>query len=149
MDVFLALDHMGATEFVISEVKHGGGIDKKDVSKLLRIQEWLRSQGFECLILRASLDPEISSTERRLLRQLCETAPVSLSSYQPALPIVLTSAELSAPDRSDSHPRRWMGPGDPISTLAIESCKRNLGLEDFAMPTQQDSPVTLHWREEP
>ncbi len=103
------------------------------MANLTKVQRYFRSEGFECVILAATLHERIEGEELKALRQACEQAPHRsldrFASLRPVLPLVLTAKELSAPEHTDQHPNSW-GLYD-ILEQAEESCRRNLGLSDL------------------
>ena len=133
VDLALLADERGAPLVVIGEVKsYLDPISTADLANLAKLQRYFRSEGFECVILAATLHERIEGEELRALRQACEQAPHGsvdrFASLHPVLPLVLTAKELSAPEHTDHHPNSW-GVYD-ILEQAQESCRRNLGLSD-------------------
>jgi hypothetical protein len=118
-------------EVVLGEVKSHGPIDSKDVDNLAWAQKQLRNNHVECFILIATLNNALNPDETHLLQQYCAQSPELLHSdgpIEPLLPIVLTHRDLSTDQFSDDHPFTWKDPGLSLSSLALASCKKNLGL---------------------
>jgi hypothetical protein len=118
-------------EVVLGEVKSHGPIDSKDVDNLAWAQKQLRNNHVECFILIATLNNALNPDETHLLQQYCAQSPELLHSDGPIellLPIVLTHRDLSTDQFSDDHPFTWKDPGLSLSSLALASCKKNLGL---------------------
>jgi hypothetical protein len=135
LDLAAAVIDGPSTVVVIGEVKGGRDpIDTNDLDNLTRVQEKLRQAGIETLILVATTRQALTPEEHAALRVQCERAPERLhggGSVLPALPLVLLGADLSAPWISDHHPWRWGEPGrPPLAEMALESCRRNLGLAE-------------------
>jgi hypothetical protein len=121
-------------QVVLGEVKSHQPIDTSDIDNLAWAQDHLRTAGVECYILIATLNEALNTDEIASLRAYCEQARELLNpngSQTPlAMPIVLTQQELSVDQFDDAHPSRWTKPGQVLSTVAIASCKRNLGLRE-------------------
>jgi len=139
---------------LIGEVKSHQTIDTDDIDKLEWIQSVLLAKNIECFTLIATLNDSYSPQEVELLRASCERAPeLRRSSYtvgtEPlALPIVLTSRQLSADQFSDDHPFKFATPGGGLLSVAIESCKQNLGLKEIGrVPSDEGFKFTLVWNE--
>lgn len=135
IDLALMLEDRGRPTVVIGEVKSWrGDIDEQDLVNLVRVQGHFRKKGIECFLLAATLKEELTASERKCLRAICEAAPETLGrqSIHAALPIVLTRDELSVPPMHEQHPSQWGRPRSELPEIAIESCRRNLGLVDVA-----------------
>jgi len=122
-------------QVVLGEVKSHQPIDANDINNLAWAQDHLRSAGVECYTLIATLNEALSTDEIAGLRAYCEGARELLKPYGSqtplAMPIVLTQQELSVDPFDDAHPSRWTQAGRTLSTVAIASCKRNLGLREI------------------
>jgi hypothetical protein len=141
-------------EVVLGEVKSHLPIDQNDLDNLRWAQEHLRRQGVECYILVATLNPASHPDEVRMLRMYCEESIELLhsdGSQTPlALPIVLARGELSVGQFSDGHPFKWTEPGKGLSPVALESCRRNLGLvEVLSERSETGWTYRFIWTEEP
>jgi hypothetical protein len=150
IDIALALDDLGAPIVILGEVKSQNPVDVNDLANLAKIQQYLRSKNIECFILAATLQDRFQPEELTALRRFCENPPVSVYRHhgglEPILPIVFTNRDLSAPQYSDENPIGWLRPNVGgafgMFSLAIESCRRNLGLTDIS-PTL--SAEVLDW----
>jgi len=87
----------------------------------------------------------LTTEEREMIRNACENAPRSRESHvYPLFPIVLLDGELSTNQTDLANTERWKA-GTP-SEMAINSCKRNLGLVDFRWAPSTDSKSwTCQW----
>jgi hypothetical protein len=144
IDIVAAITDGPTTVVVIGEVKGGRDpIDMNDLENLERVQYALRTEGIEALILAATTRDKLTDAELDALRALADRAPARLytgGSLALALPIVLVSDNLSAPWLSEQHPWRWGEPGElPLDGLALESCRRNLGLADLKVEAADDT----------
>jgi len=102
------------------------------------VQEWFASQGIDCWTLFATLRPSLDADEIELLRAACETAPRARGSMiVPQFPIVLLEPELSAPWMDDNSIEKWSSTRS-AGDLAIASCGRNLGLQQWS-PTATET----------
>lgn len=122
---------------VIGEVKSHHAIEAADIENLEWLQSTFISQGVECFILVATLKSALDYGELALLRACCERAPELRRSgwtvgVEPlAVPMVLTYDQLSVERFSEQHPSKWAMPGDGLLSVAIASCKQNLGLKEI------------------
>jgi hypothetical protein len=133
LDITAAIMDGPSTVVVIGEVKGGRDpIDQNDLDNLTRVQSALRAKDIETLILAATTRSELRPEEHTALRALCERAPERLrwrGGAAPALPLVLLGQDLSAPWMTENHPWHWSPPGGPpLGEIALQSCRRNLGL---------------------
>ena len=151
LDITAAILDGPLTVMVIGEVKGGRDpIDENDLDNLTHVQVALRIKGIDALILAATTREKLQPAERAALRALCERAPERLhggGGVVPALPLVLLGRDLSAPWMAEDHPWQWTPPGGPpIAGIALESCRRNLGLVS-AEPGRADNgqKFRLQW----
>jgi hypothetical protein len=149
IDVALAIDG-GQAVVILGEVKsYRERIDWNDLENLRRAQKFLMAKDINCHVLAATLRDPLDPREIADLRKLCEGAESILDgqSTEPLLPIVLSGKDLSAPRYTDDHPDRWTTAGRSVATVAVESCKRNLGLVtiDFVGNRNGESPWRLAW----
>jgi hypothetical protein len=147
IDIVLLGDNGGAPLIVIGEVKsYQDPISETDLANLGKVQQYLRLQGIECVILAATLRERIEGEELLTLRSACENAPATsldrFAGLRPVLPLVLTARDLSAPEFNEYHPNRW-GVFD-IHERAEQSCRRNLGLK--AMVPLSSPAGDMTWR---
>jgi hypothetical protein len=63
----------------------------------------------------------------------------------PVLPIVLARRQLSAPPHHDDHPIKWSEPGRGLVTVAIESCRANVGLLKVELSQQDRDRWDVEW----
>jgi hypothetical protein len=138
-------------QVVLGEVKSHQPIDANDIDNLAWAQDLLRTVGVECYILIATLNDALSTDEIAALRAYCERARELLNlngSQTPlAMPIVLTQRELSVDQFDDAHPSRWTEPGRAISTVALASCERNLGLREVSrIPSNGRLTYEFSWQ---
>lgn len=118
---------------VLGEVKNSNKIDANDVANLEHLQKRLDQARVPCFILIGSLKQELSAEEIRILRDYTERQSPRADLrgvILPVMPIVFTVRDLSTPPGSSEHPWRWGEPGQGLYGVAIESCRRNLGLID-------------------
>lgn len=136
LDIAAAVIDGPTTLVVVGEVKGGSDpIDANDLVNLARVHDHLRASGVEALMFAATTRKSLTPDERVALRALCDRAPERLltgGASVLSLPLVLIGRDLSSPWMSDEHPWRWGQPGEPpLAGMALESCKRNLGLADI------------------
>ncbi|MGH3670092.1 MAG: hypothetical protein ACRDSH_05590 [Pseudonocardiaceae bacterium] len=147
MDVVALVDPFIPT-LVVGEIKSHQTIDENDLDNLEWIQQELRAKGVECFILVATLRENFEPEEVELLRQHCARGIALLrSDYSMAplaFPLVFTAQELSVDRFSDNHPWKWIDPGRGTSSVARESCHRNLGLIEATVEYDEDNDVTCH-----
>lgn len=153
LDIALLADDRGAPTVIIGEVKsYRDPISEADLVNLAKVQQYFRSEGFECVILAATLRERIEGEELLALRRACEQSPEHsvdrFAGHRPVLPLILTAKELSAPEHTEHHPTRW-GVYDLLER-AEHSCRRNLGLAhmDYLGQTAGSS-WKLSWNEAP
>ncbi|TDB81496.1 hypothetical protein [Micromonospora sp. KC721] len=132
LDVTMILDGSPRPLVVVGEVKsYRDPITAEDVANLRIMQSFLRGKQIDCYILAATLQEKLPDETVAALRSACEEAPPSIGHVVlPVFPIVLTGQNLSVPYMHEDHPTKWNEVGTGLSTLAVESCKRNLGLVD-------------------
>jgi hypothetical protein len=131
LDLLAFIDHRGDTQAILGEVKHRSRLEEEDLINMRAVGDRLASVGIDSWPLFATLRPSLEPPELELLRAACETAPrASGNQIVPRFPIVLMEPELSAPWLSDEGLSKWC-PARSAADLAIASCKRNRGLEDF------------------
>ncbi len=135
IDVALAMNDGGSAVVIVGEVKsYRVPIDSNDLANLRKVQQFLRTKKINCYVLAATLRDSLTAEEVADLRAFCEGSETVLARYslEPSLPIVLTGNDLSTPQYTDEHPGRWTRAGwGEIANIALESCKRNLGLSDI------------------
>lgn len=130
IDIMAMADWDERPVVVIGEVKsYRDSIDRNDLSNLVRVQEFVRSQGFECLVLAATLREKLTDPEVADLRDMCQGISTARrgNRVHPLLPIILTGADLSVPRDNDTYPARW-GSHFDLLEFAEDSCRRNIGL---------------------
>jgi hypothetical protein len=138
LDLLLFRDFRGQTQVIVGEVKHGKRIEEDDLTNMRAVQEWFASQEIDCWPLFATLRPELETNEIELLRAACENAPRARGGMiVPQFPIVLLEPELSAPWMDDNSIEKWSSTRS-AGDLAIASCARNLGLQQWS-PTSTQS----------
>lgn len=134
-------------EVVFCEVKSHTRIGRSDIEKLMRVQDRFGKQPVDCYIAVATLNEDLDDTEITLLREYAERAPATRRTHAVtamALPIVLTAKELSVHPFSDLHPSKWSSPGVGMSSVALESCRQNLGLD--AITPRAGGGSSFSWR---
>jgi hypothetical protein len=132
IDITIVLDGSPRPVVVVGEVKsYRDPITAEDVANLQKMQKFLRDKQIDCYILAATFQEKLPDETIAALRSACEEAPPSIGQVVlPIFPIVLTGQNLSVPYMHEDHPNNWNQVGTGLSTLAVESCKRNLGLID-------------------
>jgi hypothetical protein len=133
VDLSLVLDDSGRPTVILGEGKSWrGDVDRNDLEGLIQIQSYLRAKGIETFVLAATFRDKLTPEEVGALRDMAEKAPKTLECHQsnPALPIIFTGRDLSLPRTHSDHPSRWGDRRPTMPLLALESCKRNLGLRD-------------------
>ncbi|HEY3758258.1 MAG TPA: hypothetical protein VGL37_00735 [Solirubrobacteraceae bacterium] len=137
MDLLLFGDFRGQTQVIVGEVKHRCRVEEADLNNMRAVQEWFASQDIDCWPLFATLRPNLDDGEVELLRGYCETAPRARGTMiVPQFPIILLEPELSAPWMDDDSIMKWC-PANSAGDLAVASCARNLGLQQWSpAPTQ-------------
>nr|WSY51782.1 hypothetical protein OG999_17705 [Streptomyces sp. NBC_00886] len=132
VDIVMALAESHPPLVVIGEVKsYMDSVTAEDLEHLRFLQNHLRAKDIDCYILVATLRDEVPDETVDALRSFCEKIPESFGSQiLPILPIVLTGKNLSVPQFHDDSPWKWQDPGTRLSGLALESCRRNIGLLD-------------------
>jgi hypothetical protein len=150
MDI-AAIHHGSVPTVFLGEVKTSNRIDENDVANIELLQHKLHSIGVRCMPLFATLKEDFTDFEAGVLRGNCERMVSSRSRHGevlPALPLLLTAPDLSLPYGHRQHPAQWIE-GRPelgIDGVALESCKRNLGLIDFQFRGTRDEPeFALQW----
>jgi hypothetical protein len=134
---------------ILGEVKSRNRIDVNDIANLEWLQDKLSSNGLDSLILFATTKNAFGPEETVALRSHCEARAVALQvrrSMTPRLPLVLTGKDLFLPWMNDDHIGRWArkSPALAIHGTALESCRRNLGLESWRF---EEDGVRLTWTE--
>ncbi|MFB7249062.1 hypothetical protein ACFCYX_42365 [Streptomyces populi] len=132
VDVVMALAESHPPLIVIGEVKsYMDSVTAEDLEHLRFLQSHLRAKNIDCYIMVATLRDELPDETVDALKAFCENIPSSFSPrILPILPIVLTGKNLSVPQFHDDSPWEWQDPGTRLSGLALESCRRNIGLLD-------------------
>lgn len=140
VDIVVVLDGSDRPTVVVGEVKnHGEPIDSTDIKNLTTLQAMLRQKGIDCYILAATFQRELPDETVSAIRLACEKTPRSIGPrVLPVMPIVLTGKNLSVPDLDDNHPAKWHVPGEGLSSVAVESCRRNLGLVGVELNHRQE-----------
>ena len=130
--------YLGAHDWttVLCEVKNSNRVDANDVENLEELQRRLDDKSVRSILAFATLKDRFVPEEVELLRALVGRSTSTVTPYGqtvPRLPLLLTAGDLSVPWDHDLHPSRWTQPGtgDGIFTIALESCRRNLGLVDL------------------
>lgn len=140
VDVVVVADGSKGPLVIIGEVKsYLDSIDRNDLDNLMKVQAFLESKGIECLILAATLREKFSERETADLRYACESM---ISKGR--LPIILNGRQLSVPEFHADYPGSWDSRFD-ISSLAAESCRRNLGF--ISSRNTRDSGWIVEWEE--
>jgi hypothetical protein len=123
---------------VIGEVKAArSDLNDDDFDHLEHVQRQLRQGGIDAYVLVAVMRSELSELEVTRLRRMCEMGLEAISSranhvMSPVCPIVLTEPMLSVPSEHADHPRQLVQNRLlRISALALETCRRTIGLEGF------------------
>ena len=132
---------------VLGEVKSRNRIDANDIANLEWLQDKLTINGFDSVIVFATTKEALGPEEIRALREHCENRVIAMSvrrSSTPRLPLVLTGKDLFLPWTHEDNIDRWAreSPALAIHGTALESCRRNLGLENWAI---DDEGVSLAW----
>ena len=146
LDIAAAVIDGTSTVVVVGEVKGGhDAIDANDLGNLERVRDGLRSVGVESIVVAATARESLSAEERADLRALCERAPQRIShggSVSLNLPLVLVARDISMPWMNEEHPWHWGDLGQPaLGGMAMESCRRNLGLADLDFQSTSDGWV--------
>jgi hypothetical protein len=130
VDLVAIIDVGNVPTMVVGEVKsYRDEINEKDVGNLRKIQNYVSSSGMDCFFLVAVLREALTNSEKKVMRaSLVNARTVGTKRLNPLLPIVFASKELSSPPREDGSPVSWHSSFDSIASMAIETCKRNLGL---------------------
>ena len=137
----------------LAEVKSGNWIDQNDVQNLENLQHRLDAKKVRSVLTFASLKAQLAEEEVKALRGLIERGVIittAAGATVPRMPLVLTTSELSLPWNDDDHPWRWGPPGggNGIYTVALESCRRNLGLVDVSpVQSKNGRAFTCTWQE--
>jgi len=146
VDVAIAVWESHPPLVVLAEVKSHKKVDSNDVENLTKLQKHLRSRGIECFILFATLQQRFSDDEVNAIKAGAIEAPATLGHrIDPVLPIVLARRQLSAPLHHDDHPMKWSEPGRSLVTVAVESCKANIGLVKVELSRQDHGPWETEW----
>jgi hypothetical protein len=135
---------------VLGEVKNSNRIDMKDVGNLELLRTKLRSKGVRCLLLFATLKEQFTIEEVSALRGVVERSEWVLTARGqrlPDLPLVLTGPDVSHHYWDKGHPWRWERQSHAgLFDTALESCKRNLGLESYSRnPASSVGELTFVW----
>jgi hypothetical protein len=130
IDVAFIIDWSERPLVVVGEVKsYRDAIDLNDLENLTKVQGYLRSNGFECVILVATLRERFADQEVIDIRSVSQQVASGRrgSSINPLLPLVLTESDLSLPYGHEKGLDRWDSRFN-IFGLAEESCRKNIGL---------------------
>ncbi len=149
VDLVMVLSGSYPPTMIIAEVKSFRDVvSSDDLSHLCKLQQHLRSKGVDCYIIAATLREELPSETVMALRSVCENTPRSIGTrVLPILPIVLTGRNLSVPYMHENNPSSWLEVDKGLSSIAVESCRRHLGMTDISyrsvgerkwVPTWQD-----------
>lgn len=152
VEIDIAAIHRGSVPtLLLGEVKTSNRIDENDVTNVELLQHKLRGIGVRCMPLFATLKEDFTDFEVSVLRGHCDRMVSSRRRYGevlPALPLLFTAPDLSLPYGHRQHPARWIE-GRPelgIDGIALESCKRNLGLINFEFRGAEGEPeFALDW----
>ncbi|NYH78184.1 hypothetical protein FHR84_001506 [Actinopolyspora biskrensis] len=137
IDIAMFVSDRGNPALLIGEAKsYRDDITARDLANLGRMQRDLKESNIECLVLAASFHENFTEQEIEALREFCNNSAYLVSEANPnspVLPIVLTGPDLSSLPLSEGHPQTWRmySHDKDIYSLAVESCKRNLGLASF------------------
>jgi len=140
MDIIAFVRDHGAPA-VVGEVKTASKIDERDVGNVELVVNKLREVSVNSIPLFATLKERLSSDEIELIRDYCTRsaarAPLSYESI-PSLPLVFVRDDMSLPWLHEQHPYQWPLPsyGQGIWGIALESCRRNIGLLSYNMTTR-------------
>ncbi|WP_353952494.1 hypothetical protein V6K52_03355 [Knoellia sp. S7-12] len=141
---------------VLGEVKNSNWIDANDIRNLEELQRRLDDKHVRSLLLFTTLKDEFGQTEVRALRDYVERCTETTTAHNtavPRFPLLLTAKDLSLPWAHDDHPWRWgdnKGHIEGIFGTAVESCRRNLGLDSFRFPTEgEKGTAEIHWDDRP
>ena len=135
---------------VLGEVKSHHSIDANDVENLFSLQRALAAKNVACILLFATLNQCFSADERDLIRSAIEREKrIVTRLYQtiPLMPLVLTVRDMSLPNLHDDHPWHWGKPEHRTFGIALESCKRNLGLVSVGFANEPPYHPTYAWSE--
>lgn len=162
IDLTLCLNDYGTPVVIIGEAKsYHGEIDDKDLVNLRAVQQHLRGNDIECLILVATSRDRFTDDELSALRRFCAKLPSPLHLQDnpflsgleiPLAPILLTRPELTAPREEDIHQAPMGNPfcfSNNLFDLAINTCRSNLG--EFDITNSHANPLEsgiwqLVWR---
>ncbi|WP_138756990.1 hypothetical protein [Modestobacter altitudinis] len=133
---------------LIGEVKGRNRIDQNDLDNLGWLQDRLTGEGFDSLIVLVTAKQSFGPEEVAILRTFCEVRAEVVTvrrSLTPRLPLLLTGEDLFLPWMDEESVRRWgrNDPGLAVHGVALESCKRNLGLLDWEL--SRTGPAKLNW----
>jgi hypothetical protein len=148
VDILIVLESSSRPLVVVGEVKSlRDPISAEEIQHLIALQKLLRGKNVDCYILAATLQPTLTRETVAALRSACEASPESLGQrILPVFPIVLTRKNLSVPEMHEDHPTTWHEVGTGLSTLAVESCRRNIGLVDVELENRDDGyGWSIHW----
>lgn len=133
VDILAVLDDGGLPIVIAGEAKsYRDDIDRRDLETLVRLQKYFHSIRLEAFVLVATLRESFEGAARQALRDVCEQAPDTLHythGERLALPITLVGRDLSAHPWADEHPTKWVRPPYTVADFAMQTCRRNLGLE--------------------
>ena len=149
LDLLLFGDSRGQPQVIVGEVKHRGRVEEADLNNMRAVQEWFASQDIDCWPLFATLRSSLDASEVELLRVACETAPRARGSMiVPQFPIILLAPELSAPWMDDDSITKWCS-SRSAGDLAVASCARNLGLQQFDWSPTPSPNWVCQWSPHP
>ena len=134
---------------VLGEVKYHNRVDVHDVANLEYLRDRLMAAGVRTVLMFATLKESFGDDEILALRGPSERSPIIRSSRGQALPnmpLVLTNMDLSRHPWDEEQPWRWEDPTHSgVLGTAIASCRRNLGLDGYDLPSLPDGRATLSW----
>ncbi len=133
---------------VLGEVKSHHSIEADDINHLFSLQRALAAKKVPCILLFATLKQSFSPDEQELIRSAVEREKATISrQYQslPLMPLLLTERDMSLPNLHNDHPWHWGTPGQGVVGIALESCKRNLGLASVRFEAGEQHGLTYEW----
>ncbi|PWF24434.1 hypothetical protein [Ancrocorticia populi] len=135
---------------VLGEVKNHNPIDSNDVRNLFSLCSALLAQGVLAIPLFATFKEDFSTEEQSAIRAMMDMVPRRVfvrGKRLPLTPLTLTRRDMSLPFLHDDHPWRWVKPGVGTGLVgtALESCKKNLGLEDVIWQGTDEQSPRFRW----
>lgn len=135
---------------VLGEVKNHNPIDSNDARNLVSLCSVLFDKGVPAIPLFATFKEEFSLDERQAIRAAMDKTPRGLSvrgQHLPLTPLMLTRRDMSLPFFHDDHPWCWTEPGTGTGLvgIALESCKKHLGLQNVDWASTKDHNPRFSW----